>query len=145
MGVSRGGRNTKIHLVAASDRIAITFKLSAGQCHDATQGLLLFEDKRLDELAKRKTIYMSMDKGYEDDITRKAVKKRDFIPVVPPKSNRKKPWRYNKTIYKRRNEVERLFRRIKGFRRVCTRYEKLDIIYMAFLNLALIYDELRLC
>jgi transposase len=132
-------------LVAASDRITIAFQLQAGQCHDATQGRLLFEDKRLDELAKWKTKYMAMDKGYEDDITRKAVKKRGFIPVVPPKSNRKKLWRYNKTIYKRRNEVERLFRRIKGVRRVCMRYEKLDIMHLAFLNLALIYDELRLC
>jgi transposase len=88
---------------------------------------------------------MVMDKGYEDDLTRKAVKRRGFKPVVPPKSNRKKPWKYNKTIYKRRNEVERLFRRIKGFRRVCTRYEKLDVMYLAFLNIALIYDELKLC
>ncbi|MDR0658568.1 MAG: IS5/IS1182 family transposase, partial [Mediterranea sp.] len=43
-----------------------------------------------------------------------------------------------------RNEVERLFRRLKGFRRVCTRYEKLDIMYLAFLNLALILDGLNL-
>ncbi|MDR2979507.1 MAG: transposase, partial [Bacteroidales bacterium] len=68
-----------------------------------------------------------------------------FRPVVPPKSNRKKPWKYNKKIYKRRNEVERLFRRIKGFRRVCTRYEKFDVMYLVFLNLALIYNELKLC
>jgi transposase len=88
---------------------------------------------------------MAMDKGYEDDQTRQAVKKRGFKPVVPPKSNRKKPWRYNKKIYKRRNGVERLFRRIKGFRRVCTRYEKPDVMYLACLNLALIYNEIKLC
>jgi transposase len=64
-------------------------------------------------------------------------------PVVPPRSNCKKPWRYNKKIYKRRNGIERLFRRIKAFGRVCTRYEKLDVMYLAFLNLALIYDELK--
>jgi transposase len=88
---------------------------------------------------------MAMDRGYEDNLTRKAVKRRGFKPVIPPKSNRKKPWRYSRKIYKRRNGVERLFRRIKGFRRVCTRYEKLDVMYLAFLNLALIYDELKLC
>jgi transposase len=89
-------------------------------------------------------VYMAMDKGYGDDLTRKTVKRRGFKPVVPPKSNRKKLWRYNRKIYKHRNGVERLFRHIKGFRRVCTRYEKLDVMYLAFLNLALIYDELKL-
>jgi transposase len=143
--VSRGGRNTKVHLVAASDRIAIAFHLSGGQCHDSPQGRLLLNDPRLDELAKQKKIYLVMDKGYEDNLTRKSVKNRGFIPVVPPKSNRKKPWKYDKDIYKRRNEVERLFRRIKRFRRVCTRYEKLDVMYLVFLNLVLIYDELKLC
>ncbi len=143
--MSRGGRNTKIHMVAASDRVAIAFRLSAGQCHDAPQGRLLLEDERLSKLPKKKKIYMAMDKGYEDDATRKLVKDKGFIPCVPPKSNRKKPWKYNKKLYKRRNEVERLFRRLKSFRRVCTRYEKLDVMYLAFLNLALIFDELRLC
>jgi hypothetical protein len=98
IGVSRGGRNTKIHMVAASDRIAIAFHLSAGKCHDSPQGRLLLEDRRLNEPAKRKTVYMVMDRGYEDDLTRKAVKRRGFKPVVPPKSNRKKPWKYSRKI-----------------------------------------------
>lgn len=132
-------------MVAAGDRVAIAFHLSGGQCHDAPQGRLLLEDERLGKLPKEKKIYLAMDKGYEDDLTRKTVKDKGFKPCVPPKSNRKKPWRYNKKIYKRRNEVERLFRRLKGFRRVCTRYEKLDVMYLAFLNLALIFDELKLC
>ena len=55
-----------------------------------------------------------------------------YIPVVPPKSNRKEPWEYNKELYKRRNVVERLFRRIKEFRRVFTRYDKLDTIFLNF-------------
>ena len=37
------------------------------------------------------------------------------MPVVPPKSNRKDPWDYDKELYKQRNQVERLFRRIKRF------------------------------
>jgi transposase len=61
-------------------------------------------------------------------------------PIVPPG----KPWRYNKEHYKRRNGVERLFRRIKRFRRLCTRYEKLTVMYLAFVNLPLICDELKL-
>ena len=132
-------------MVAASDRIAIAFHLSGGQCPDAPEGRLLLEDERLEKLPKEKKTYLAMDKGYEDDMRRMLVRKKGFKPCVPPKSNRKKPWRYNRKMYRRRNEVERLFRRLKGFRRVCTRYEKLDIMYLAFLNIALIFDELKLC
>ncbi|MDR1103317.1 MAG: transposase, partial [Tannerella sp.] len=89
--MSRGGRNTKIHTVAASDRVAVAFHLSGGQCHDAPQGRLLLEDQRLEKLPEQKKVYMAMDKGYEDDLTRKTVKDKGFRPCVPPRSNRKKP------------------------------------------------------
>jgi len=48
-------------------------------------------------------------------------------------------------MYKRRNEVERLFRRLKGFRRIFSRFEKLDVMFIAFIHFALIVDGLRLC
>ena len=59
------------------------------------------------------------------------------IPVVLPKSDIKKPWRYDRELYKARNQVERLFRRLKSFRRVATRYDKLDASYRAFVALGL--------
>lgn len=52
-----------------------------------------------------------------------------YIPVIPPKSNLKNPWDYDKYLYKQRNQVERLFRRIKRFHRIFTRYDKLDVIF----------------
>ncbi|RKJ75310.1 hypothetical protein D7X33_17575 [Butyricicoccus sp. 1XD8-22] len=55
----------------------------------------------------------------------------DYIPAVPPKSNRKNPWSYDKQLYKQRNRVERLFRYIKCFRCIFTRYDKLDVIFLA--------------
>jgi len=67
----------------------------------------------------------------------------NFIPVVPPKSNRKSPWSYDKELYKRRNEIERLFRLFDGFRRVFVRFEKLDAMYMGFIKLALIYVAIK--
>ncbi len=48
-------------------------------------------------------------------------------------------------MYKRRNEVERLFRRLKGYRRIFSRLEKLDVMFIAFISFALIADGLRLC
>jgi transposase len=61
-----------------------------------------------------------MDKAYEGDECRQKVRECGMKPVVPPKSNRKKPWRYSKKLYKRRNVVEPNFRKIKEFRRVFT-------------------------
>jgi len=55
------------------------------------------------------------------------------------------PWEYDREMYKRRNEVERLFRKLKGFRRIFSRFEKLDVMFIAFINFALIADGLRLC
>jgi transposase len=65
------------------------------------------------------------------------------IPVVSPKSNRLHPWDYDHALYKKRNEIERLFRRLKGFRRIFSRFEKLDVIFLAFLSFALIVEALR--
>ena len=52
-------------------------------------------------------------------------------------------WYYDPKIYKRRKEVERLFRRHKGYRRIFSRFEKLDVMYRAFLNFALIVDMIK--
>ena len=83
-----------------------------------------------------------MDRAYEGDKTRKTVSELGYSPVVPPKRNRKEPWDYDKELYKRRNEIERLFRRIKRFRRIFTRYDKLDALFAGFILLALIIDSL---
>ena len=83
-----------------------------------------------------------MDRAYEDNATRALAVEQGFIPVVPPKSNRKDPWEYDKELYKRRNEVERYFLRLKRFRKVFTRYDKLDIIYFSVVSLAMILDAI---
>jgi len=75
-----------------------------------------------------------MDRAYEGEATRESVEKCGFQPVVPPKSNRLKPWIYDKILYKRRNEIERLFRRLKAFRRIFSRFEKLDLMFAAFIR-----------
>ena len=64
--------------------------------------------------------------------------------LLPPKSNRLHPWDYDHAIYKKRNEIERLFRRLKGFRRIFSRFEKLDVLFLAFLSFALIVEALRI-
>ena len=57
----------------------------------------------------------------------------------------KNPWKYDKKLYRKRNEIERLFHHLKNFRRIATRYDKLDVVFSAFVSLGLIMLVLRLC
>lgn len=84
-----------------------------------------------------------MDRAYEGDDTRQLALDLGYQPVVPPKSNRLTPWQYNRALYKRRNEVERFFRRLKGYRRIFSRFEKLDLLFIGFLLFVLIVEALR--
>jgi transposase len=88
-------------------------------------------------------IPMLMDKAYKGNETRQLVLDLGMTPVVPPKSNRRDPWECDRELYKKRNEVERLFRRLKGFRRIFSRFEKLDVVFLAFINFVLIVEDLR--
>ena len=114
--------------------------LSSGERHDSPQGRILLAELD-DSLAQASVL---MDRAYEGDATRKQVVSQGMTPVVPPKSNRKNPWKYDTELYKRRNEVERFFRRIKASRRVFTRYDKLDTMYFSFVLIAIIYEFLRM-
>jgi transposase len=88
-------------------------------------------------------LHLIMDRAYEGNETRQLALDLGYTPVVPPKSNRLEPWEYDRAMYKRRNEVERLFRRLKGYRRIFSRFEKLDVMFIAFICFALIADGLR--
>lgn len=114
------------------------FARSPGEAGDAPEGRKLIE--ALGEAER--TTQLLMDRAYEGDETRTLALEMGYNPVVPPKRNRKKPWIYNESLYKLRNQVERLFRRIKRFRRVFTRYDKLDVMYSGFVSFALIVDAL---
>ena len=84
-----------------------------------------------------------MDRAYQGDETRQLALDLGFIPVVPPLSTRVTPWEYNRVMYRRRNEIERLFRRLKGFRRIFSRFEKLDVMFIAFIHFALVVEAMR--
>ncbi len=126
-------------MVAADARTAIVLALSPGHDHDAPHGRALLED--LGPLPD--CFPLLMDRAYEGDETRQLVLELGMIPVVLPKSNKLHPWEYDRALYKKRNEIERLFRRLKGFRRIFSRFEKLDVVFLAFLSFALIIEALR--
>ena len=80
---------------------------------------------------------MAMDEAYEGDETRACVKQAGFAPVVPPKQKRKEPWDYDAELYKRRNEVERLFRKLKSVQADLHALRKVNVMFKASLYLAL--------
>jgi len=113
--------------------------LSAGQAGDAPQGRELLARTALPSSVR----HVVMDRAYEGDATRGFVVGLGLEPVVPPKKNRVSPWEYDRELYKKRNEVERLFRRLKRFRRVFTRFDKLDVVFTFFIFFAMIVDALK--
>ena len=117
----------------------MTFALSPGQAHDAPEGRKLLN--RLGQQTGNPALLM--DRAYEGDETRQLALDLGFTPVVPPLRSRLDPWEYDREMYKRRNEIERLFRRLKGFRRIFSRFEKLDAVFLGFIVFALIVDALR--
>jgi transposase len=126
-------------MVAAEARTAIAFALSLGNAHDAPEGReLLWQLPRMPE-----GLPMLMDRAYEGDETHQLVLDMGMIPVVPSKSNRVEPWAYDRALYKKRNEIERLLRRLKGSHRIFSRFEKLDVLVLGFLNFAFILEALR--
>jgi transposase len=136
---SRGGWNTKIHAVTAGSTRVVGFLLSGWNVPNAQAGRLLMET-----LGKQETtINLLMDRAYEDNTTRLTAWGLKFNSVVPPKSNRKKSWEYDRELYKRWNEVERFFRRLKAYRGIGTRYDKLALMFTAFIWLACICILLR--
>jgi len=85
IGRTRSGRNTKLQMVTASDRDGVMFSLSAGNCGDAPEGRALLQQLCLVDYP----VHLLMDRAYEGDETRALVVELGYIPVVPPKSNRK--------------------------------------------------------
>jgi transposase len=129
-------------MVAASARCAIGFSLSPGQSGDAPEGRSLLRSiQGAPQLPL--SCHLLMDCAYEGNETRQLALDLGFIPVVPPHPNRIEPWRLKRALYRRRNEIERLFRRLKAFRRIFSRFDKLDLVFIAFIYFALIVEALR--
>lgn len=85
-----------------------------------------------------------MDRASHGDRTRQLARELGYSPVVPPPSYRDPSWPYDRDLYPRRNDVERFFCRLKRFRRIATRCDKLDDVFLSFVHLAMIWDALRL-
>ena len=118
--------STKIHTVAISEFQVLGLVLTGGQAGDAPVG----EEMLAQVLAKEEIKAVGGDRAYDSDALRALLALAGKEAVIPPRSNRRAPADYDKEKYKGRNKVERLFNRLKGYRGVATRYDKLASMFL---------------
>lgn len=124
IGRSRGGRNTKIHAIADAKGRLLSILLTGGEAHDCPPAPRLIRRTR----AAKKLLG---DKAYDSAELRQWLKRRGTKAVVPNRSNRKQPFSFDKKSYKQRHRIENAFSRLKDFRRIATRYDKLARNFLA--------------
>ncbi len=127
---------TKIHAVVDRRGLPIRLSLTAGQAHDLVPAGAL-----LSGLGKGDIVLA--DKAYDANWLRDHIESQLAVFNVPNKSRRLKPNPFDPVLYKDRNLVERFFNKIKYFRRIATRYDKLADTFMAMVKLASIRIWLR--
>ena len=115
----------------ADERVAVSLSLSPGQSHDTTAFPAVWEG-----VPKSRWLDAAvMDKAYDSDNIRKFLENQGVEAVIPPRANRKMLFPYDKKKYRLRLQVEQFFGRIKEFRRIATRYDKLAKTFMSFVHL----------
>jgi transposase len=114
-------------------------ELTSGARHDAPVFETVFDQcPAMPQLA-----YVIMDKGYDSDPIRQHLQEQGVTPVIPPRQNRKAPIVYDTAQYKLREQVERFFNKMKQFRRIATRYEKLRRTFLAFIQIVALWVMIR--
>ena len=126
LGKSRGGFSTKIHIAVDKEGKPLRCILTGGEKHDITQS-----DKLIAGLVGGCVI---ADKGYDSNAFVELIEASGMEAVIPPRSNRKSPREYDGELYKERNIVERFINKIKNYRKIACRFDKLAQRYLGFLQ-----------
>lgn len=117
IGRSRGGRTTKVHAITDHAGRPLAFTITPGQTHDLVGlGALLTRIPTPQQLIA--------DRAYDARKLRDWLAERGCEAVIPPNPTRKHPHDYDPIAYRTRNLIERMFCRLKDFRRIATRYDK---------------------
>lgn len=127
IGQSRGGMTTKTHATVDAVGNPVRLLLTTGQASEYGQANALIEGF--------KAGYIAADRGCDSNDFVETIERSGATAVIPSRRNRRNRRPYDKGIYKARNLVERFFQKIKNFRRIATRYERLSRNYMAMLQL----------
>jgi transposase len=128
LGRSRGGRGTKLHLLTDGAGLPAAFAVTAGQTHESKSAEGLFDAvavRRVRGGPRRRPEAGAGDKAYSSPALRRALRRRGIRPVIPTRSNEPPDPGFDPAAYRRRGAVERCVARLKEYRRLATRYEKL--------------------
>ena len=131
MGRSRGGLSTKIHAATIDENCAVALHLTPGQAHDGRQFESLYESLDPDNVLES----AALDRGYDADRIRERLALDGLQAVIPPIPSRSQKLPYDLELYRGRNRIERFFNKLKQFRRIATRYDKLAKTFFAALHL----------
>lgn len=131
IGRSRGGRTTKLHALTDAAGRPCVLRLSPGNINDIALAPALV--KAAGPLRR-----LIADKAYDANSLRNLLASRGAEAVIPSTASRKNPLPYDVVAYRQRNLIERMFGRIKDFRRIATRYDKLARNYLAAATIAAI-------
>lgn len=131
IGPSRGGSTTKLHALTDVVGRPFAIALTAGNISDVKAAPALLGEGR-------GIRHLIADKGYDADALRRSLRQAGAVPVIPGRRNRKRPVRYDKARYRERHLVENAFCRLKDFRRIATRYDKLAANFLSAVALAAI-------
>ena len=146
LGRSRGGFSTKIHVLCEGAGLPISVLLTPGEAHEATMLEPLLSTVKIGGkpgAPRRRFETVSGDKGYDGTPQRAAIRQHGSAPLIP---HRKRPdgsypeqhEDFDKQQYKRRNVVERLIGKLKEYRRIATRYDKLAESFRCFVIIGFI-------
>jgi transposase len=128
LGRSRGGFSTKIHLATDALGNALRFILTGGERNDIRQAESLVADLAAD--------HVIADKGYDAEPFIIKLKERNSAVVIPSRRNRKEQREIDTHLYKERHLIENQIGKLKQFRRVFSRFDKLAKNYLSFIYLA---------
>ena len=128
LGRSRGGFSTKIHVKTDGLGNPLRFILTGGECHESTQAEHLLDEQLGD--------YVLADRGYDKDDLIAFILDHGAIPVIPSRKNRKQPRDYDTWRYRERALIECFINKIKHYRRLFSRFDKLDSRFLGFLHFA---------
>lgn len=126
LGRSRGGFSTKIHILVDALGNPLRFILTGGEVHDVTQAAAL--------LAETQSDFVLADKGYDANSLIEQIETQNAIPVIPSRANRKTVRWYDAALYRERHVVECFVNKIKHFRHIFSRFDKLASRYIGFLE-----------
>ncbi len=135
LGRSRGGFSTKIHVIVDGLGNPLRTHLTAGHCHDSPHAPVLLEGLTFERVIA--------DRGYAGQAVIDLVIERGAEPVIPPHQRAKQPRDDDRWWYRERHLVECFINKLKQFRRVFSRFDKLAQRYLGFVQFTSVLIWLR--